>query len=121
MHVRRPSFDFEPSFVYAPYVPFGLIPYIDAEPDSTVKLTLLKPRTFDATPIKSLWDVHDGITTAPYDSPDPQLDVICEEHDRHFWPHKNGCPACGHDAYVGFAIVECCNTHCRNHVWREGM
>lgn len=52
---------------------------------------------------------------------DPELDALCQQHDDYFWPHKGGCPACGHDAYVGFASVECCNIHCQNWHYREGM
>lgn len=71
--------------------------------------------------IRSLWDVHDGITTAECDGPNPELDAVCEDHDSHFWPHKGGCPLCGSDAYVGFALVECSRTSCGNWHHREGM
>lgn len=35
-------------------------------------------------------------------------------NDDHRWPHKNGCPLCGSDAYVGFDSVECSNGSCSN-------
>lgn len=67
--------------------------------------------------IKQLWN-SDG-------NPDSigrsQLDAICEDHDKYFWPHKNGCPMCGQDAYVGFSHVECSNSGCQNWFHREGM
>lgn len=71
--------------------------------------------------IKEIWDPLDGITNAEWDAPDPALEAICKDHDNHFWPHKNGCPVCGSDAYVGFSRVECSNTHCQNWFYREGM
>lgn len=49
------------------------------------------------------------------------IDTIAAEHDDYFWPHKNGCPVCGDDAYVGFATVECCTPSCTNFVYKEGM
>ena len=44
-----------------------------------------------------------------------------KEDDDCFWPHKNGCPICGSDAYVGFDRVECSLSSCQNFVERGGM
>lgn len=52
---------------------------------------------------------------------DAEVEAIAKYHDDHFWPHKNGCPVCGSDAYVGFMRVECSNGGCQNFVWKEGM
>lgn len=49
------------------------------------------------------------------------FDAMCEAHDTYFWPHKNGCPLCGSDAYVGFTAVECSMSSCKNFVWKAGM
>lgn len=51
----------------------------------------------------------------------PETEDIAKAHDDYFWPHKEGCSICGSDAYVGFATVECSNTHCQNWRHREGM
>lgn len=45
---------------------------------------------------------------------DEETDRIAKAHDDHMWPHKNGCPLCGADAYVGFASVKCSNGGCKN-------
>lgn len=49
------------------------------------------------------------------------FDAMCAAHDDYFWPHKNGCPLCGSDAYVGFSTVECSMLSCTNFVWKRGM
>lgn len=40
------------------------------------------------------------------------------QKDRHDstgnWPHKNGCPLCCSDAYVGLSSVECSSEQCAN-------
>jgi len=66
------------------------------------------------------------IAAVPYpvkdpDGLDPETEVMARAHDDHFWPHRNGCPLCGSDAYVGFVRVECSNGNCGNFVHREGM
>ena len=81
-----------------------------------IEVSKIADRLFPET-IKQLWNNDQDLDTAGRS----QLDAICEDHDTHFWPHKNGCPVCGSDAYVGFSRVECSNTRCQNWFYREGM
>lgn len=75
------------------------------------------------TPYDSGWmRVLRGQSNEPDPIPfDAQLEEMCRQHDDHFWPHKNGCPLCGSDAYIGFDRVECCRATCQNWHYREGM
>lgn len=72
---------------------------------------LFLPMNVDPPDYSWTWQEMEGDLTS----------AIARERDEHFWPHKKGCPACGSDAYVGFARVECSNGGCQNWFHREGM
>lgn len=55
------------------------------------------------------------------DALDAQTEQIAKDHDDYFWPHKNACPLCGCDAYVGAFVVECSMSSCKNFVYKKGM
>lgn len=105
--------------IYSPYIP--------------LQVSAVEPKLYPGIPKKSVFffDIEEHLLPEGDDSDldclgmnkhqADEFDAMCQARDDYFWPHKNGCPACGSDAYVGFAKVECSMSTCQNFVWKAGM